>query len=191
MKVVRTRLEGVVLIEPRAFPDERGFFMETWNRARYAEAGVDAAFVQDNLSFSRRHVLRGLHFQNPVAQGKLVCVLQGAVWDVAVDLRRGSPTFAEWEGFLLSAENRRQLYVPEGFAHGFVVTADTALFSYKCTAPYSAPHERSLRWNDPEVGVAWPVQAPVLSAKDAAAPLLRELPEAVLFGAAEAEAVRG
>lgn len=191
MRARRTRLEGLVLLEPRVFPDARGYFLETWNRERYAGAGVDVDFVQDNLSFSRRHVLRGLHFQNPVAQGKLVSVLEGAVWDVAVDLRRGSPTFAEWEAFELSAENRRQLYLPEGFAHGFVVTADTALFSYKCTALYSAATERSLRWNDPDVAIAWPVDAPLLSEKDAAAPLLRELSDEVLFAGAEAGALRG
>lgn len=186
MKVMRTRMDGVLLIEPAIFPDERGLFMESWSRERYGREGIDADFVQDNVSLSHRHVLRGMHFQNPLAQGKLVSVLRGAVWDVVVDLRRDSPTFAEWEGFTL-LEQGRQLYVPPGFAHGFVVTSETALFSYKCTAPYSPRNERSLRWNDPEVGIDWPVEAPVLSDKDAAAPLLRDLPEEALFGA---EAVR-
>ena len=183
MKTLPTRIPGVVVLEPRVFPDARGYFMETWSRERYAEAGIDADFVQDNLSFSGRGVLRGLHFQNPSPQGKLVAVLQGAVFDVAVDLRVGSPTFGEWVGMELSAENRRQMYVPEGFAHGFVVTADSALFSYKVTRGYSPGDERSLRWDDPEVGIRWPVAEPVLSPKDAAAPGLRDIPEEQLFRA--------
>lgn len=186
MKVLPTRIADVILLEPRVFPDERGFFLETWSRERYAAAGVDASFVQDNLSFSKRHVLRGMHFQNPVPQGKLVSVVQGAVFDVAVDLRRGSPTFGEWVGAELSSENRRQMYVPEGFAHGFVVTSDSALFSYKCTRAYSPDSERSLRWDDPDVGIRWPVSRPTLSAKDAEAPLLRDIPADLLFHAATA-----
>jgi dTDP-4-dehydrorhamnose 3,5-epimerase len=181
MKVLPTRIPGVVVLEPRVFPDERGFFLETWSRERYADAGIAPTFVQDNLSFSRRHVLRGMHFQNPAPQGKLVSVLDGAVYDVAVDLRRSSPTFGEWVGVELSSENHRQMYVPEGFAHGFVVTSDTALFSYKCTRAYSPHEERSLRWDDPDVGIEWPVSTPVLSAKDAGAPRLRDIPEEFLF----------
>jgi dTDP-4-dehydrorhamnose 3,5-epimerase len=176
-----TALSGVLLLEPRVFRDSRGFFAETWHRERYAQLGIGAHFVQDNVSFSRRGVLRGLHYQNPSAQGKLVSVLQGEVFDVAVDLRRGSPTFARWVGIELSAENLRQLWIPEGFAHGFVVTSETALFSYKCTEFYRPEHERSLRWNDPEIGIEWPVPEPVLSPKDAEAPLLREVPESSLF----------
>jgi dTDP-4-dehydrorhamnose 3,5-epimerase len=183
MRIIPTRIPGVVLVEPPVFADERGYFTESWNHERYAAAGVPARFVQDNLSFSRRHVLRGLHFQNPRAQGKLVSVLQGAVFDVAVDLRQGSPTFGKWVGAELSEENRLQMYVPEGFAHGFVVTSDTALFSYKCTDVYVPACERSLRWDDPDVGVRWPVAAPVLSPKDAAAPLLRDLPDEAFFAA--------
>ena len=176
MNVVETDLPGVLLVEPKVFGDERGFFMETWNGARYGEAGLPGHFVQDNLSFSARGVLRGLHFQNPDQQGKLVYVLQGEVFDVAVDIRAGSPTFGGWVGVTLSAENKRQLYVPEGFAHGFLVTGDSALFAYKCTAPYNAAAEASVLWNDPEIGIQWPSDAPVLSEKDRAAPLLGELP---------------
>jgi dTDP-4-dehydrorhamnose 3,5-epimerase len=150
--------------------------METWNRARYEEVGLPARFVQDNLSFSARGVLRGLHFQNPGAQGKLVSVLQGEVFDVAVDIRVGSPTYGRWVGTNLSAENKRQFYVPEGFAHGFVVTSDTALLHYKCTGYYHPEAEGSIIWNDEDIGVMWPVDAPVLSEKDRAAPPLREVP---------------
>lgn len=180
MKVVATRLPGLTIVEPQAFGDARGYFMETWNQSRYREAGITASFVQDNLSFSTRGVLRGLHFQNPHVQGKLVYVLQGEVFDVAVDIRRGSPTFGQWEGVRLSADNRRQLYVPPGFAHGFCVTSDTALFAYKCTDFYDPAAELCIRWDDPVIGIAWPVQAPQLSSRDASAPLLAELPEARL-----------
>lgn len=174
MRVLPTNIREVVLLEPRVLADERGYFLETWSRMRYAEAGIDTAFVQDNLSFSRQGVLRGLHFQNPMAQGKLVSVACGAVFDVAVDIRQGSPTFGEWVGRELSEENHRQMYVPEGFAHGFLVMSETALVSYKCTRPYSPMDERALRWNDPDLGIDWPVVHPVLSVKDAAAPLLRD-----------------
>ena len=176
MNVKPTRLPGVLLIEPRVFRDDRGYFFETWSRARYAEAGLPADFVQDNLSVSRAGVLRGLHYQHPTAQGKLVGVLRGEVFDVAVDIRAGSPTFGRWEGFLLSAENGRQLYVPEGFAHGFAVTSDEAIFSYKCTAPYDPSSEGSVRWDDPDLAIDWPVRSPALAPKDAAAPSLAEVP---------------
>ena len=176
MNVIETRISGVLILEPKVFGDERGFFMETYNEARYKEAGLPSNFVQDNLSLSARNVLRGLHFQNPDQQGKLVYVLQGEVFDVAVDIREGSPTFGEWEGVTLSAENKRQFWVPEGFAHGFVVTSDTALFAYKCSAPYNADADAGVRWNDPEIGVKWPVEEPTLSEKDRNAPLLRDLP---------------
>lgn len=182
MKVTETRLPGVLLLEPRVFRDERGFFLETWNRERYAEVGINQPFVQDNLSSSQRNVLRGLHFQNPSSQAKLVTTVWGAVFDVAVDLREDSPTFGEWVGVELTAENMRQLYIPEGFAHGFVVLSETALFSYKCTALYSPVHERSLRWNDPDVGIEWPIDVPILSEKDGRAPLLRDVPAEHLFG---------
>jgi dTDP-4-dehydrorhamnose 3,5-epimerase len=183
MNVIETRLAGVRIIEPKVFRDERGLFVESWNQDRYAALGVDLPFVQDNVSFSCQGVLRGLHYQQPTPQGKLITVLQGEVYDVAVDLRLGSPTFGEWVGIELPSESLRQLYVPVGFAHGFVVTSETALVSYKCTNPYTPEHEGSLRWDDPEVGIEWPVRAPILSSRDAAAPLLREIPEERLFSA--------
>jgi dTDP-4-dehydrorhamnose 3,5-epimerase len=175
VKVTEAGLPGVLLVEPDVFGDERGFFMESYNRRRYAEQGLDAEFVQDNLSYSARGVLRGLHFQNPNPQGKLVSVLEGEVFDVAVDIRVGSPTFGQWTGVTLSAANKRQFYVPEGFAHGFLVTSEAALFAYKCTDFYNPAAEGGALWNDPEVGVDWPVEEPVLSEKDRNAPTLREL----------------
>ena len=180
MKVIETRLPEVLILEPRVFGDERGFFMETWNEARYEEAGLPTRFVQDNLSFSTRGVLRGLHFQNPDQQGKLVYVLRGEVFDVAVDIRVGSPTFGEWVGVTLSSENKRQFYVPEGFAHGFLVTGEEALFAYKCTAKYNAEAEAGLLWNDPEIGIKWPVEVPVLSEKDRTARTLEGMPIGLL-----------
>jgi dTDP-4-dehydrorhamnose 3,5-epimerase len=158
MRTIETDIPGVVIIEPRVFGDARGFFMESWNQARY--------FVQDNLSFSRRGVLRGLHFQNPNGQGKLVYVLQGEVFDVAVDIRRGSPTFGKSVSVVLSSDNKRQFYIPPGFAHGFVVTSETALFAYKCTTLYSPKDEGSVLWNDPDLGIDWPIADPELSDKD-------------------------
>lgn len=190
MKVIETRVPGVLILEPRVFGDERGFFMESWNRERYATAGLDVEFVQDNLSLSRRGVLRGLHYQQPCAQGKLVSVLQGAVFDVAVDIRVGSPTFGDWVGVELSSENRRQLYLPEGLAHGFQVTSDSALFFYKCTELYSPECEGSIRWDDPELGIRWPIPRAVLSDKDRSAPLLREISPERLFGPASLAAER-
>lgn len=176
MNVVRTEIPGVLIFEPKVFGDERGFFMETWRAERYKEAGLPSHFVQDNLSFSQRGVLRGLHFQNPDQQGKLVYVLQGEVYDVAVDIRVGSPTFGEWTAVTLSSENKRQFYVPEGFAHGFLVTSDSALFAYKCTAKYNARAEASVLWNDPEIGIKWPIKDPALSEKDRFALPLGEMP---------------
>ena len=180
MNVIETELPGVLIVEPKVFGDERGFFMESYNAGRYAEAGLPESFVQDNLSFSRRGVLRGLHFQNPQPQGKLVSVLRGEVFDVAVDIRVGSPTFGRWAGVTLSAENKRQFYVPPDFAHGFVVTSDVALFYYKCTDYYAPASESSVLWNDPEIGIEWPIESPTLSEKDRAAPTLREKPEDAL-----------
>lgn len=174
MIIETTHLPGVLLIKPKVFGDARGFFIETWSQKRYAEAGLDENFVQDNLSFSRRGILRGLHFQNPQPQGKLVQVLQGEVFDVAVDIRVGSPTFGQWYGTLLSEENHHQLYVPPNFAHGFCVTSDTALFSYKCTDFYNPSGEQSLLWNDPDIGIPWPVDAPQLSGKDEAGIRLKD-----------------
>lgn len=180
MKITETELPGVLIIEPKVFGDERGFFMESWNRARYEESGVRDGFVQDNLSYSQHGVLRGLHFQNPQPQGKLVSVLRGEVFDVAVDIRVGSPSFGRWTGTFLSAENRRQLWIPPDFAHGFVVTGEDALFSYKCTDYYAPAAEGAVLWNDPEIGIDWPVEVPTLSGKDRSAPPLAALPEDVL-----------
>jgi dTDP-4-dehydrorhamnose 3,5-epimerase len=180
MKIESTALPGVLLIEPDVFGDARGFFLETWNRRRYRDAGLDQEFVQDNMSLSRKGILRGLHFQNPNPQGKLVQVLQGEVFDVVVDIRVGSPTFGRWFGALLSGENHRQLYVPEGFAHGFCVLSETALFSYKCTDFYNPGAEYSLRWDDPDLGITWPVENPILSAKDQSARYLKDFPRDVL-----------
>ena len=176
MDVLTTRLPGVLIIEPRVFGDARGFFLESWHRERYAAAGIDVDFVQDNLSYSARGVLRGLHVQHPHAQGKLVYVLQGEVFDVAVDIRLGSPTFGQCEAVVLSADNKRQFYIPPGFAHGFCVTSDTALFAYKCTEFYSPADEFGIAWNDPDLAIAWPDAAPQLSAKDREAPRLRDIP---------------
>lgn len=181
MQVINCELAGLLLIVPDVYTDARGYFMETWNQKRYAAHGLGAPFVQDNLSFSRRGVLRGLHFQNPTPQGKLIAILQGEVFDVAVDLRRSSPTFKRWQGFILSSENKHQLFIPPGFAHGFVVLSETALCSYKCTNSYSQKDELTVRWDDPEIGINWPVQNPILSHKDATAPLLRDIPLDRLF----------
>jgi dTDP-4-dehydrorhamnose 3,5-epimerase len=180
MNVIETSLPGVLILEPRVFGDERGFFMETWNSRRYEEAGLPERFVQDNLSYSARGVLRGLHFQNPQPQGKLVSVLRGEVFDVAVDIRVGSPTFGEWTGVTLSAENKHQFYVPPDFAHGFLVTGEDALFFYKCTDFYAPSAEGIVLWNDPEIGIEWPAGAPTLSERDGNAPPLREMPEGSL-----------
>ncbi len=181
MKIESTALPGVLLIEPDVFGDARGFFLETWNRRRYRDAGLDREFVQDNMSLSRKGILRGLHFQNPNPQGKLVQVLQGEVFDVAVDIRVGSPTFGRWFGALLSGENHHQLYVPEGFAHGFCVLSETALFSYKCTDFYNPGAEYSLRWDDPDLGITWPIENPILSAKDQSARYLKDFPRDVFL----------
>jgi dTDP-4-dehydrorhamnose 3,5-epimerase len=175
MNAIPTALPEVVIVEPRVFGDDRGYFFETWQSERYGAAGLPSAFVQDNVSYSQRKVLRGLHFQNPRAQGKLLLVLQGEIFDVAVDIRRGSPRFGQWVGVTLSSENRRQLYVPPGFAHGFCVLSDAALVQYKCTELYHQKSEHSLRWEDPRIGIAWPVERPVLSEKDLRAPRLDEI----------------
>ncbi|HEY0035220.1 MAG TPA: dTDP-4-dehydrorhamnose 3,5-epimerase [Longimicrobium sp.] len=176
MNVQETGLPGVLLVQPPVFRDARGFFRETWRADRYADIGITGPFVQDNVSLSARGVLRGLHFQEPGAQGKLVCVLRGEVWDVAVDVRVGSPTFGRWTGHFLSAENGCQLWIPEGFAHGFLVTSDEALFAYKCTAPYRPEAELTLLWNDPDVGIEWPAVEPLVSFKDERGVRLRDLP---------------
>ena len=166
MKVIETNLPGVVILEPRVFGDGRGFFQETWQKARYEAIGITEEFVQDNLSFSTRGVLRGLHYQHPHAQGKLVSVIQGEVFDVAVDIRVGSPTFGQWTGAYLSGENHHQLWVPPGFAHGFCVVSDTVYFAYKCSEVYTPAAEGGITWNDPDIGIEWPLTEVVLSGKD-------------------------
>lgn len=170
VSVVETDLPGVLVVEPRVFGDERGFFFESFNAETFAAAGLPTAFVQDNHSRSQRGVLRGLHFQNPEPQGKLVRVTAGAVFDVAVDLRRSSPHFGRWTGVELSAANKRMLWVPEGFAHGFLCLEDDTDFLYKCTAPYRPAHDHSIRWDDPDIGIDWPLSGmiPSLSGKDQA-----------------------
>lgn len=177
MRVIETRLPGCKVIEPTVFGDSRGFFFESWNAGRFAEHGLPAAFVQSNISSSSKGVLRGLHYQWPRSQGKLVTVLEGEVYDVAVDIRRGSPTFGQWEALVLSAENRRQFWIPEGFAHGFAVLSETALFHYLCTDVYVKEADAAVRWNDADIAVDWPVSAPTLSAKDENAPFLKDIDE--------------
>jgi dTDP-4-dehydrorhamnose 3,5-epimerase len=168
VKITALNIPGLLLIEPDLFRDQRGLFCETFHAQRYAEAGLTERFVQDNYSRSVRGTLRGLHYQEPHAQGKLVMVVEGSVYDVAVDLRKGSPSFGKWYGVELSAGNLRQLYVPPGCAHGFCVTSETAAFLYKCTDYYSPKDERGIIWNDPALRISWPVSTPILSAKDQA-----------------------
>ena len=176
MKISNSKLEGCVIIEPRIFGDERGFFLETFQAVRYEqEAGIDLPFVQDNYSRSARGVLRGLHFQKTKPQGKLVRVVRGEVYDVAVDIRKGSATFGEWEGVILSEENKKQFWMPPGFAHGFVVLSDTADFEYKCTDYYDPSDEGSILWSDPDLDIPWPIANPVLSTKDESAKRLVDL----------------
>ncbi len=173
MKFVETPLPGVLLIEPDVFKDDRGFFMETYHLDRFREHGIAAPFVQDNHSHSARGVLRGLHYQEPNAQGKLVRCTRGALFDVAVDIRVGSPAFGKWYGTELSEANRRMLWIPEGFAHGFCALEEGSDLVYKCTALYVREHDRAILWNDPEIGIEWPLASPFLSKKDADAPPLR------------------
>jgi dTDP-4-dehydrorhamnose 3,5-epimerase len=182
-----TPLPGVILVELQVFRDLRGDLAETYHAERFAEAGIREHFVQDNQSSSHRGVLRGLHFQARQPQGKLVRVVRGEVFDVAVDLRLGSPHFRRWHAEVLSETNRRMVYIPPGFAHGFVTLSEEAVFLYKCTAPYAPEWDRGVRWDDPDLGVAWPVTEPVLSSKDAALPLLREISSADLELWREAE----
>lgn len=178
MNIIECAIPGPLIIEPRVFGDDRGFFMETWNAAGFRAAGLDLSFVQDNHSRSSKGVLRGLHFQNPGPQGKLVRVTAGRVWDVAVDLRQSSPAFGKWVGVELSAANKRMFWVPEGFAHGFVTLEDGTDFLYKCTAPYAPAQEHSLAWDDPAVGIEWPLEGidVQLSAKDRAGLALADVP---------------
>jgi len=180
MNVIDTAVNGVLVIQPRVFSDQRGCFLETWNRRQYAEAGLDVDFVQDNVSVSKKGVLRGLHFQHPSGQGKLVQVLHGEVFDVAVDIRVGSPTFGTAVTCTLSEQNHRQFYIPAGFAHGFCVTSETAVFNYKCTDYYNPSAEGGLLWNDPDLHICWPVEQPVLSDKDQVLPRLKDIASAGL-----------
>lgn len=175
MKVITTDLPGCLLLEPRVFEDERGFFYESFNSDALAAVGIERTFVQGNVSCSSEGVLRGLHYQWPNPQGKLVSVLDGEVWDVAVDIRRGSPQFGRWTAAVLSARNKRHFWIPEGFAHGFVTLSPRALFTYTCTATYDREADAAIRWDDPQLAIDWPVSAPRLSDKDARAPLLADV----------------
>jgi dTDP-4-dehydrorhamnose 3,5-epimerase len=175
MRVIGTELPEVVVIEPNVFHDQRGYLFETYQARRYAEHGLPQVFVQDNLSFSRRGVLRGLHYQLGQPQAKLVMVLSGEVYDVAVDIRKGSPTFGRWVGMILSSDNQRQIFVPQGFAHGFRVISETATVLYKCTDYYAPKEERGIRWNDPLLKIEWSVREPILSEKDGNYPTLETI----------------
>lgn len=175
MNIIETTLPGVLVLEPKVFGDARGFFLESWNRQTFAALGLDLDFVQDNHSRSAKGVLRGLHYQLDEPQGKLVRVASGAVFDVAVDVRKSSPHFGQWVGYELSTENQRVMWIPPGFAHGFLVLSDSADFLYKTTAYYAPQSDRGIRWDDPQIGVRWPLEgAPVLSGKDQVQPLLKD-----------------
>lgn len=176
MKLIQTTLPGCVIIEPQVFGDARGYFYESFNSQRYADAGLDLKFVQSNVSRSAHGVLRGLHYQWPNPQGKYVSVLDGEVYDVAVDIRRGSPTFGQWTAVILSSENKRHFWIPPGFAHGFAVLSENATFCYQCTTVYDGAADAGVRWNDAAIGVDWPISDPSLSGKDAVAPFLADIP---------------
>lgn len=181
MRFVATDLPGVVVVEPKVHRDHRGFFLETYHRQKYEAGGIEATFVQDNHSRSSHGILRGLHAQGRRPQGKLVRAVEGAVFDVAVDIRRGSPTFARWVGVELTADDFHQLWIPPGFAHGFCVLTESAQVEYKCTEIYAPEDEVAIAWNDPQIGIEWPIDEPVLSPKDAAAPRLNEIEELPLY----------
>jgi len=174
MNIKETNIPGVLILEPKVFTDDRGYFLETWNSMRYEQAGIPGPFVQDNISFSTKGILRGLHFQYPQSQGKLIQVLLGEVMDIVVDIRVGSPTYGQWISEVLSESNHRQMYIPPGFAHGYCVTSEAAIFSYKCTDFYNPATEHGIIWNDPDIGIEWPTAQPVLSKKDAIYPRLKE-----------------
>lgn len=180
MKVIETGLDGVVIVEPKVFGDDRGFFKETWKSSAYGTYGLPTRFSQANMSRSVRGVIRGLHYQYRQPQGKLVSVMEGRIFDVAVDVRPGSEAFGKWAGVELSAANHRQLYIPEGFAHGFIVLSESALFHYHCTSEYSPQYEVAIAWNDPDIGINWPIEPTAISDKDGRAPYLRDLPEDLL-----------
>jgi dTDP-4-dehydrorhamnose 3,5-epimerase len=176
MKIIKTNLDGCVVIEPKVYGDERGFFLETFQESRYAkDAGITLPFVQDNHSRSSKGVLRGLHFQRKKPQGKLVRVVKGEVYDVAVDIRQGSPTYSKWAAIVLSENNKKQVWIPPGFAHGFLVLSEVADFEYKCTDYYDADDECSIIWSDPSISISWPELNPILSKRDLSAPLLSEI----------------
>jgi dTDP-4-dehydrorhamnose 3,5-epimerase len=175
MKVIETELDGVLIIEPEVFNDARGHFLETYNQNRYRECGIISDFVQDNLSFSKKGTLRGLHYQYPKGQAKLVNVAHGKVYDVTVDIRKGSPSFGKWFATHLSEENKRQLFIPAGFAHGFYAVSDYAVFTYKCSDYYAPDCEGGVLWSDPDLSIDWPVKDPLISAKDAQNPLLKDI----------------
>ena len=177
MKFTRLTIPDVILVEPDVFGDERGFFMESWHKKKFEEGGIDTDFVQDNHSRSGQFILRGLHYQIKQPQGKLVRVIKGEVFDVAIDIRRSSPTFGQWVGEILSEDNKKMLWIPPGFAHGFLVTSDSADLCYKCTDFYAPEYDRSIRWDDPELAIRWPLPEgvqPVLSQKDSEAPWFKE-----------------
>ncbi|PID74024.1 MAG: dTDP-4-dehydrorhamnose 3,5-epimerase [Desulfobacterales bacterium] len=180
LTVIPAGLPGLLIIEPPVFGDRRGFFMETHHIEKYRNAGIACAFVQDNLSFSIRGALRGLHFQLNRPQAKLVMAVTGRIFDVAVDIRKGSPHFGSWRGVELSAENHRQFYIPEGFAHGFCVLSESAHFLYKCSDLYAPGDEAGIRWDDPDIGIDWPLSDPVISDKDQRSPFLKNMPDAAL-----------
>ncbi len=175
VKIFKTFLKDLLLLEVDCYDDERGYFLETWQKESYLKLGIREEFVQDNLSYSKYGVLRGLHYQKPYGQGKLVYVIEGEVYDVAVDIRKGSPTFGHWEGYFLSGTNSLQMYIPSGFAHGFCVTSEKAIFAYKCNNYYNNESEKGLIWNDATLGIKWPVKEPILSEKDLKLPRLKDL----------------
>jgi dTDP-4-dehydrorhamnose 3,5-epimerase len=177
MKIITTPIDGLLVLEPDVFRDERGFFLETFHEQKYKDLGIKSKFVQDNLSLSSKGILRGLHFQYRHPQAKLVQVILGEVFDVAVDIRQGSPTFGKWFGIMLSQNNLYQMFIPEGFAHGYCVVSETALFAYKCSDFYSPADEGGLLWSDPDIGIQWPASEPVLSQKDSRLPRLSEFPK--------------
>lgn len=172
MRVIPTVIPDVLIIEPDVFEDKRGFFLETYHEQRYRDMGIDVRFVQDNLSYSKKSVLRGLHYQHPNAQAKLIQVPHGEIFDVAVDIRKDSPNFKKWVGEFLSATNKKQLFIPTGFAHGYCVLSETALVSYKCSTLYTPEDDHGIFWNDPDINIHWPVSKPIISQKDTTLPLL-------------------
>jgi len=182
MEIIETSIPGLLRIKPIIHGDDRGYFLESWNRKRYRDAGLDVEFLQDNFSKSKKGVLRGLHYQSPHSQGKLVSVMEGEVFDVAVDLRKGSPTFGQWESETLSSIEKNQFYVPAGFAHGFEVLSEMAVFHYKCTEVYHPECEHTLMWNDPDLKIPWKSKSPLISDKDNRGMLLKEIPQSALPG---------